>query len=100
VLVSFPFSNLAGAKVRPAVVVHAAHPSRDNIVVPLTSRLQALLPGEFVLNDWVSSGLNVPTAVKRGLYTLEDQLVVKRLGCFSTRDAQQLQNSLRSWLAI
>ena len=49
VLVRSPFSNLAGSKVRPAVIVSAPHPSNDVFVVPLTSRLAGLLPGEFVL---------------------------------------------------
>jgi len=65
-LVRYPFTDLSGVKVRPAVVVHAPHPSQDSFVVPLTSRLTALQPGEFALADWEKAGLNVPTAVKRG----------------------------------
>ena len=42
VLVRYPFSNLANAKVRPAVVVNAPHVSKDVIIVPLTSRLTGL----------------------------------------------------------
>jgi mRNA interferase MazF len=36
VLVRYPFSDLSGSKVRPAVVVSAPHPSQDWIIVPLT----------------------------------------------------------------
>lgn len=60
ILVRYPFTDLSESKVRPAVVVHASHPSEDNIIVPLTSRVSALLPGEFELNDWEEAGLNVP----------------------------------------
>ncbi len=70
ILVRYPFSDLSDAKVRPAIVVHAAHVSQDSFIVPLTSRTTALLAGEFLLNDWAVAGLNVPTAVKRGLYTV------------------------------
>ncbi len=70
ILVHYPFSDLSATKVRPAVVVHAPHPSQDSQIVPLTSRTTALLPGEFVLTDWAAAGLNVPTAVKRGIYTI------------------------------
>jgi mRNA interferase MazF len=80
ILVRYPFSDLTGAKVRPAIVVHAPHVSHDNLIVPLTSQTAVLLPGEFVLVDWAAAGLNVPTAVKRGLYTIHDRLVLKRLG--------------------
>ncbi len=51
VLVRYPFSNLSRAKVRPAVVVSAPHPSRDLLIAPLTSNTVNLLVGEFVLTD-------------------------------------------------
>ncbi len=56
-LVRYPFTDLSGVKVRPAVVVHAPHPSQDSFVVPLTSRLASLQPGEFVLAAWEKAGL-------------------------------------------
>jgi len=37
ILVRYPFSDASSAKVRPAVVVSAPHPSRDFFVVPLTA---------------------------------------------------------------
>lgn len=42
ILVRYPFSDLSGAKVRPAVVVSAPHVSQDIFVVPLTSRATSL----------------------------------------------------------
>lgn len=70
ILVRYPFSDLSGAKVRPAVVVSAPHVSQDIFIVPLTSKTTSLIAGEFPLADWTRAGLNVPTAVKRGLYTI------------------------------
>jgi mRNA interferase MazF len=52
VLVRYPFSDLSGSKVRPAVIVSTQHRSQDLFIVPLTSRTDALLDGEFVLGDW------------------------------------------------
>jgi mRNA interferase MazF len=100
VLVRYPFSNLSGSKVRPAVVVNAPHPSRDAFVVPLTSKVSALLKGEFTLADWNKAGLNVPSAVKRGLYTIHQTLIVKSVGRLSAADAADLENSLRDWLGL
>lgn len=68
VLVRYPFSDLTGAKVRPAVVVSASHVSQDLLIVPLTSKTGGLLAGEFVLAEWNKAGLNIETAVKRGVY--------------------------------
>lgn len=100
VLASYPFSNLSGSKVRPAVVVNAPHPSQDIIVVPLTSRTWSLLAGEFVLEDWNQAGLNVPSAVKRGLYTVHQNLIVKCVGKLSGSDEQNLERSLLDWLGL
>ncbi len=56
VLVRYPFSDLTSAKVRPAVVVNAAHVSQDLFVVALTSKTSGLLAGEFVLTEWKVAG--------------------------------------------
>ena len=79
VLVRYPFSDLTSAKVRPAVVVNAPHASQDVMVVPLTSKTASLLAGEFVLTDWQGAGLNVATAAKRGVFTIHQQLIIKRV---------------------
>lgn len=100
ILVRYPFSDLSAMKVRPAVIVHAPHVSQDNLLVPLTSQTASLLSGEFVLNDWTAAGLHLPTAVKRGIYTIHSRLIVKKLGQLSARDALQVDNSLRNWLGL
>lgn len=100
VLVRYPFTDLSGDKVRPAVVISAEHPSDDMIVVALTSRLGRLLPGEFQLTEWRRAGLNVPTAVKRGLFTVHQSLIVRAVGSFIGPDGERLDRSLRQWLGL
>lgn len=100
VLVLYPFADLTGAKIRPAIVVSSPHPSEDVSVVPLTSRTSALLPGEFLLSDWSLAGLNVPRAVKRGLYTVHGSLIAKTIGRLVANDSQRVDNSLREWLGV
>jgi len=100
VLVRYPFSNLFSSKVRPAVVVNAPHASEDIFVVPLTSKTLSLLAGEFILSDWAAAGLTVPTAAKRGLYTVHPTLIVKLVGRLTETDATHLEHSLRDWLAL
>lgn len=100
ILVRYPFSDLSGAKVRPAVVVSAPHSSQDILIVPLTSKTAPLFAGEFLLADWKAGGLNVATAVKRGLYTVHQTLIVKTVGRLSPHDAYQVQRSLREWLGL
>ena len=100
ILVQYPFSNSSGSKVRPAVVINGPHTSQDILIVPLTSRLSPLLAGEFILTDWTNAGLKISSAVKRGLYTLHQSLVLKKVGTLSSMDAAGLDFALRQWLDL
>lgn len=100
ILVRYPFSDLSSSKVRPAVVVGVAHTSQDILITPLTSKTNSLLAGEFVLSQWAAAGLNVATAVKRGVYTVNESLAIKVLGQLVEVDADQLEQSLRDWLGL
>ena len=86
VLAILPFSDLTGIKQRPAVVVSAPHPSVDLLLLPLTSQLDHLQPGEFALADWKTAGLLFPSAVKRGLFTLNKTRINRRFGRLTTAD--------------
>ena len=100
ILVRYPFSDLSSSKVRPAVIVSPSYPSQDIFITPLTSKTGSLLQGEFVLSEWAASGLNLATAVKRGVYTVHESLVIKVIGQLAQADADQLEQSLRGWLGL
>jgi mRNA interferase MazF len=99
-LVRYPCSDLSSSKVRPAVVVSPSYPSQDIFITPLTSKTASLLPGEFVLSEWAAAGLNVVTAVKRGVYTIHESLVIKVIGQLAHADADLLEQSLRGWFSL
>jgi mRNA interferase MazF len=100
ILVRYPFSDLSSSKVRPAVIVSTSHPSQDILITPLTSKTGSLLVEEFVLSEWAAVGLNVATAVKRGVYTVHESLVIKVIGQLVKVDADRLEQSLRDWLGL
>ncbi len=88
ILVRYPFSDGSSSKVRPAVIVSTSHPSQDVFLTPLTSKTSSL---------WETAGLNVPTAVKRGVYTVHERLLIQGIGRLAQVDAQQLEQSLQTW---
>ncbi len=100
ILVRYPFSDLSGAKIRPAVVINAPHSSQDLFILPLTSKTKSLLTGEFILQDWKQAGLNVETAAKRGIYTIHQDLIVRRVGRLTDHDLTSLDQALRQWLGL
>jgi PemK-like, MazF-like toxin of type II toxin-antitoxin system len=84
VLVPFPFTSQTASKKRPAVVVsnrtyNATRP--DLIVMAVSSQLR---PGRGVGETWVSAwraaGLLKPSVIRPVFATLEQGLVVRRLG--------------------
>ena len=100
VLADLPFSDLSGLKKRPAVVVSGVHPSVDLFLLPLTSPIENLQPGEFLIQNWREAGLLFPSAIKRGLFTLEAACIIRHLGRLSRLDMDQLDRSLRLWLGL
>ncbi len=92
--------NLNAQQLKTCGVVSAPHTSEDILIVPLTSKTTSLLSGEFILTDGSVAGLNVETAVKRGVYTVHQNLVVKLIGQLTTSDVEQLEQSLRDWLGM
>jgi mRNA interferase MazF len=56
------------------------------------------LINDVVLESWELSGLNVSSAVKRGLYTIHQNLILKRVGQLTQLDQTKLASSLKSWL--
>jgi mRNA interferase MazF len=91
---------LSNTKVCPALIVSSKHVSQDIFIVPLTSKIQNLISGEFVLLNWQQSGLNVPTAVKRDVYTVHPSLVIATIGTITAPDTENLKQSLQSWLGL
>jgi len=100
VLVAYPFSDRTGSKVRPAVIESGPHRSQDLFVVPLTSRVDRLVEGEFLLAEWKNAGLNMASVVKRGRFTVHESFILKRVGTLGTMDTIQINESLRTWLHV
>jgi len=46
------------------------------------------------------AGLNVPTAIKRGLYAINRKLILKKVGKLNAGDSGRLEESLRKWLGL
>ena len=97
VLLPIPFSDLTSAKIRPAVVIGHGSTGGDLFLVPITSRISQ---GDFPLTGWKTSGLNVPSAVKGQLATVESRLVLKIIGRLTDQDTQTLDGKLQEWLEL
>jgi mRNA interferase MazF len=96
ILVPFPFTDQTTTKRRPAAVIsnqHYASEQPDLILLAITSQVRGVLGfGEALVTDWQEAGLIKPSMFKSLLTTIEQSLVIKRLGKPSAADTAALRN--------
>jgi mRNA interferase MazF len=98
VLVPFPFTSQRASKKRPAVVVsnrtyNTARP--DLIVMAVTSQLRPNPGmGDAWIRHWQAAGLLKPSVVKPVFATLEQPLVLRRLGALVDEDRAALRKAI------
>ena len=104
VLVPFPFSDQTTTKKRPAVVVSSSlfnKQSPDLVILAVTSKINSPIGiGECLIGDWQSAGLLKPSAIKSAISTVEQTLVLRKLGTLSQVDVVTMNISLSALLGL
>ena len=104
VLVPFPFSNQTTTKKRPAVIVSSDvynNDSSDIVIIAITGKTDKVLSiGECLIEDWRAAGLLKPSAIKPAISTIEQTLVLKKLGRLSSKDLISMENTLKWFLDL
>lgn len=94
VLISFPFTNLQGAKRRPAVVLTVG--SVDAVVCFITSKVDKYSDTDLILEPHKENGLKKTSAVRVDkIATLEKDLVRGKIGELSIKEISDLNVRLR-----
>ena len=100
VLIPFPFTDQSTTKKRPAVVVSTAAYHRDRpdlIVLAVTSQIrQPLRTGEALLVRWQSAGLPKPSMLKPVVATVEQRMVIKKIGRLDEEDLARVTECLQA----
>ena len=106
VLAPFPFSDLSGSKVRPALVVSSGTIGNDVILVAISSIVRAsLVASDFLLetthSDFPATGLKVRSVFRaHNLTTIEASLILRRLGRINASLQREIDDRLRIVLTI
>jgi mRNA interferase MazF len=104
VLVPFPFSNQTATKKRPAVVISSSlynEKTNDVVIIAVTSKVEkSSAVGECLIADWQSAGLLKPSAVKPAISTIEQVLVLKKLGSLSANDILSVDRMVKAFLGL
>jgi mRNA interferase MazF len=101
VLTPFPFTNLSGYKIRPALVVHAHQNSEDCIVAFVSSVERKLGLYDIVLAPTNENGLKGESVVKiNKLATLEKKAIIGEIGKLDTVTLKKIDEMIRKVFQI
>ena len=98
VVVPFPFSERPASRRRPALVLsrRGFNKAGHTVLAMITTSAATPWPGDTPIEDLESAGLRVACRVRLKLFTLDNRLVVRRLGSLSASDRDAVTAGLRT----
>ena len=102
VVVPFPFTDRRAARRRPALIVSASEFNRvhDQSILAMITSAGSNWPSDVPLQAWRQAGLNVPCKIRFKLFTLDNDLIVRKVGALAERDRLAAKQALSRFLAI
>lgn len=99
VVVPFPFTDTLGTKKRPALVISDAvafnTPLRRSVMAMITTTTHSSWVLDVPITDLTSAGLKAASLVRMKLFTLDDALVLRRIGTLAEVDKAAVQTALQ-----
>ncbi|MGK7952983.1 MAG: type II toxin-antitoxin system PemK/MazF family toxin [Xenococcaceae cyanobacterium] len=99
VVVPFPFTDSSATKKRPALVISDAttfnKSTKKSVMAMITTASHAPWALDISITDLPSAGLKAKSIVRMKLFTLDDALVIKKIGKLATGDRDLVQKSLQ-----
>jgi len=96
VVVPFPFSDKAAEKRRPALVLSGTtfNGAGHTILAMITTRGHHPWPGDCNLEYLADAGLPLPCIVRLKLFTLDNRVILRRLGRLTDADRARVESNL------
>jgi mRNA interferase MazF len=97
VVVPFPFSDQPGTKRRPALVLseRSFNLRGHTVLAMVTTTGHRSWPGDVALSDHQAAGLHQLCIVRLNLFSLDNRLLIKRIGSLSVKDQRQISSPLK-----
>ncbi len=96
VVVPFPFSDRAAEKRRPALVLSgtAFNGAGHTVLAMITTAGHHSWPGDCNIEDLADAGLPLPCIVRLKLFTLDNRIILRRLGRLTDADRARVESEL------
>lgn len=102
VVVSFPFTDSSHTKRRPALVLSQSSEFgaiiEHSVLAMITSQKNTAWPLDVAIKSTKLSGLSAPSLVRMKLFTLDNRLILRKIGRLSKTDQEQVRKSMASLL--
>lgn len=100
VVVPFPFVDRRGAKHRPALVLsdERFNQAGHSILSMVTTKAHHPWPGDVAIEDLASAGLKVACIVRLKVFTLDNRLILRRVGRLSKEDRSGVAAALSRYI--
>lgn len=99
ILVPFPFTDLSGNKLRPAVVL--AETVLDVIVCFVTTQLQWQEEKDIILTPTEANGIKKKSLIRvNKITTLDKALALGKIGSLSEADIEKLNSKIKNLLQL
>lgn len=104
VVVPFPFTDRATSKRRPALVLSDAQrfnrPVGQAVLAMITSSKNSDWPLDSEIQDLDTAGLPSPSIVRMKLFTLDQQLILRKAGVLASGDRERVRQALGRLLPL
>ncbi len=104
VVVPFPFTDRITEKRRPALILSDSEkfskPTGHYILAMITSKKNPSWPLDTVITDRKKTGLDAPSKIRMKLFTLDQRLIIRKIGSLSAKDRQGVAERLRDLMPV
>jgi mRNA interferase MazF len=99
-VVPFPFSERPGSKRRPALVLsrRAFNSAGHTVLAMITTRAHRAWPGDVEIQGLEPAGLPLLCIVRMKVFTLDNRLLLRRIGSLAPADRRHVAGALKSHL--
>jgi mRNA interferase MazF len=100
VVVPFPFTEKLGEKRRPALVISQWLFNKNGhmVLAMITTQSHTPWPGDTLIQTGTATGLPSACLVRLKLFTLDNRLILKKIGALSLSDQEKVAASFYRYL--
>lgn len=101
VTVPFPFTDKSTTKRRPALVLSNAtfNKSGHTVLSIITTKGHRPWPGDSEIEEYPAAGLNLQCQVRLKIFTLDNRLLLKKIGHLAEKDSKMVKKQLHQYFS-